>query len=337
MACSTKTDSPKGDAKTNEDLYKRFADLVSSWPSSPSLSKYQLYRHGDGWQGSLPLMVGALVADACFTVRPSDIVVATLPKTGTTWIKALLYSTVLRREHPVDSPDHPLNSLGPHECIKFFEFQLYTQNKIPDLEEMPDPRLFATHIPFISLPRSILSSSCKIVYVCRDPKDTVISLWGFLNKFRIRDGRELLSAETAADFFCDGVTMFGSYWDHVLGYWRAHLAHPEQVLFFRYEEMSRDPAEHVRKLAEFVGRPFGEDEEKVGAVDAIVKLCSFEHMIGLEATNYGKTDIVIGEVDNSWFFRRGLVGDWENHLSPETARRIDAITEARFRGTGLLV
>jgi hypothetical protein len=235
MSCSSETDSTQGDAKTNEDLYKQFADLVSSWPSSPSLSKYQLYRHDDGWQGSLPLMVGALVADACFTARPSDIVVATLPKTGTTWIKALLYSTVLRREHPVGSPDHPLNSLGPHECIKFFEFQLYTKNKIPDLEEMSDPRLFATHIPFVSLPRSVLSSSCKIVYVCRDPKDTVISLWSFLNKFRIRDRREPLSAETAADFFCDGVTLFGPYWDHILGYWRAHLAHPEQVLFLEQD------------------------------------------------------------------------------------------------------
>jgi hypothetical protein len=108
-------------------------------------------------------------------------------------------------------------------------------------------------------------------------------------------------------------------------------------LLLRYEEMSRDPAAHVRKLAEFAGRPFGEEEEKAGAVDAIVKLCSFEHMIGLKATNHGKTDIVMGEVDNSWFFRRGLVGDWEKHLSPETTRRIDAITEDRFRGTGLLV
>jgi hypothetical protein len=98
-----------------------------------------------------------------------------------------------------------------------------------------------------------------------------------------------------------------------------------------------DPAAHVRKLAEFVGRPFGEREEEVGAVDDIVKLCSFEHMVELEATKNGKTDVVNDAVDNSWYFRRGLVGDWENHLSPETARRIDAITEDRFRGTGLLV
>jgi hypothetical protein len=276
-----------------------------------------------------------MVADACFAARPSDIVVATLPKSGTTWIKALLYSTVHRREHTVGAPDHPFNFVGPHECIKHLEYQLYTQNKIPDLEELPDPRLFATHVPFVALPRSAVRSGCKIVYVCRDPKDTMISYWSFAKKFRIMEGREPLSAEAAAGLFCDAVTPFGPYWDHVLGYWRAHLANPEQVLFFRYEELSRDPAAHVRKLAEFVGLPFNEKEEEVGMVDAIVKLCSFDYMTELDATKYGKTKGAIGAVDNSWFFRRGLVGDWENHLSPETAQRIDAITEARFRGSGL--
>ncbi|CAM0903706.1 unnamed protein product [Alopecurus aequalis] len=329
---------PQGsDVKTNEELYQQFTNLVSSWPCFPALSNYQLYRHRDGWYISLGPMVGTMVANACFTARSSDIVVITLPKSGTTWIKALLYSTVHRRKHPVDSFDHPFNSLGPHECIKFFEYQLYTQNKIPDLDELPDPRLFATHAPFMSLPRSVLPSGCKIVYVCRGPKDTLISQWIFANKFRIRDGLEPLSVEAAADFFCDGVSPFGPYWDHVLGYWRAHLANPKQVLFFRYEEMSTDPAAHVRKLAKFVGCPFSVEEEEDGVVSAIVKLCSFEHMRGLEATKDGKTELVIGAVENSWFFRCGMVADWVNHLSPEMARKIDDITEAKFRGSVMFI
>ncbi|EMS59230.1 Sulfotransferase 17 [Triticum urartu] len=309
----------EGEAKTNEELYQQFTNLVSSWPCSPALSNYQLYRHDNGWHSSLAPMVGTMVADACFAARPSDIIVATLPKSGTTWIKALLYSTVHRREHPADSCGHPFNIHGPHECIKFLEYQLYTQNRIPDLDELPDPRLFATHVPFVSLPRSVVASGCKIVYVCRDPKDTLISHWNFANKFRVRDGLEPLSVETAADYFCDGVSPFGPYWDHVLGYWRAHSANPEQVLFFR--------------LAKFVGCPFSVEEEEVCAVDAIVKLCSFEHMTGLEATKGGKTELTFGVVENSSFFRRGQVGDWENHLSPETARKIDAISEAKFRGS----
>nr|BAJ86730.1 predicted protein [Hordeum vulgare subsp. vulgare]BAJ89471.1 predicted protein [Hordeum vulgare subsp. vulgare] len=325
------------DAKTNEELYQRFTNLVSSWPCSAALSNYQLYRHDNGWHSSQAPMVGTMVADACFAARSSDVIVATLPKSGTTWIKALLYSTVHRREHPADSPGHPFNTHGPHECIKFLEYQLYTRNRIPDLDELPDPRLFATHVPFVSLPRSVMASGCRIVYVCRDPKDTLISHWNFANKFRVRDGLEPLPVKAAADYFCDGASPFGPYWDHVLGYWRAHLANPEQVLFFRYEEMSREPATHVRRLAEFVGCPFSVEEEEDGVVDAIVKLCSFEHMAGLEATKGGKTELTFGVVENSSFFRRGQVGDWENHLSPETAGKIDAITEAKFRGSGLSV
>ncbi|XP_062183668.1 cytosolic sulfotransferase 16-like [Phragmites australis] len=324
-------------AETNPELYQYFASLVSSLPSSKGLSNNQLYRHDQGWHSSFMPMVGSMVADVCFTARPSDIVVATVPKSGTTWIKALLYATVHRSEQPADAADHPFNSFGPHECIKFFEYQLYAHNKIPDLNKLPDPRLFATHVPFVSLPRTVIATGCKIVYVCRDPKDHLISQWDFANKFRARDGLEPLSVETAAEIFCNGLSPFGPYWDHVLGYWRAHLARPKQVLFFRYEEMQRDPAAHVRRLAEFMGHPFGVGEEEDGAVEAIVKLCSFEHMNGLEATKGGKTELAVGTVANTAFFRRGVVGDWANHLSPETAARIDTITEAKFKDSGLSV
>ncbi|TVU15129.1 hypothetical protein EJB05_38632, partial [Eragrostis curvula] len=213
-----------------------------------------------------------MVANICFTARPSDIIIATHPKSGTTRIKSLLYATVHREEHPANAADHPFHSLSPHECIKFFEYNLYTRNKIPDLKGLHDPRIFATHVPFVSLPSTIVTSGCKIVYLCRDPKDTLISLWHFTNKIRAWDKLEPLSVDIAVKFFCNGLSSFGLYWDHVLGYWHAHLAHPERVLFFRYKEMQRDPVTHVRKLAEFVGCPFSVGEEEDGVVDAIVRL-----------------------------------------------------------------
>lgn len=324
------------DAKTYKELYQRCTDLVSSWPSRQGLSYLQLFRHEKGWYNGVTPLVGTMVADELFAARPSDIVVATLPKSGTTWIKALLYATVHRREHPADAAaDHPFNSLGPHECVNFLEYQLYTNNRVPDLGRLPDPRLFATHVPFTSLPSAAAASGCKVVYVCRDPKDNLISMWDFANKFRAREGQEPMSPEAIAELFCLGVSPSGPYWDHVLGYWGAHVARPEQVLFFRYEEMKLDAAAHVRRLAEFVGLPFSAEEEEGGVVDAIVRLCSFDHMIGLEATKSGKTELVVGTAANSSFFRRGQVGDWANHLSPEIAQRIDAITEARFNGSGL--
>uniref|UniRef100_A0A0E0C8X8 Sulfotransferase n=1 Tax=Oryza meridionalis TaxID=40149 RepID=A0A0E0C8X8_9ORYZ len=328
---------------TDEELYQRFTDVVSSWPSCHGLSYLPIIRHEEGWYNGLVPHVGKMVADERFAVRPSDVILATLPKSGTTWTKALLYATVHRREHPADAADHPFHSLGPHECVEFLEYQVYTENKVPDLDKLPDPRLFATHLPYELLPRAVVAPSlapaprCKIVYVWRDPKDNLISLQQFMNKYIAGSGGgdQLFPVDAAVDFFCDGKIPSGPYWEHILGYWRAHHAAPERVLFFRYEDMMLDPAAHLRRLAEFVGFPFSSEEEDGGVVDAIVRLCSFDNMTGLEATKSGKTQFSVGDMPNSTFFRRGQVGDWANHLSPEMARRIDAITEAKFAGSGL--
>jgi hydroxyjasmonate sulfotransferase len=208
------------ETKTNhQELYQRYADSVSSLPSAEGLSHLQLYRHHQGWHGSQMCIAGAMAAGACFAARPSDILVATLPKSGTTWVKSLLYATVHRGEHPPDAADHPFNSFGPHECVKFLEYQIYTGKKVnvDDLDELPDPRLFATHVPFVALLAAVVASGCKIVYMCRDPKDTVVSLWHFTNRLRASQGLEPIPAETAAALFCDGMSAFGPFWERVLG------------------------------------------------------------------------------------------------------------------------
>ncbi|CAN6228945.1 unnamed protein product [Urochloa humidicola] len=324
------------EVETNPELYQHFANLISSFPASEGMSHDLLYRHDQGWHAAMVNMVGAMVADSCFAARPTDIIVTSLPKSGTTWIKALLFATVHRDKYPVDADDHPFHSFNPHECISFFEFRLYAGNRIPNLDKLPDPRLFATHVPFVALPRTIMTTGCKVVYVCRNPKDTLTSTWYFLNKLRAKAGMDPLTVERAVELFCDGLSPFCPYWDHVLGYWRAHLAHPEKVLFFRYEEMQRDPEAHVRRLAELTGLPFSTKEED-SVVAAIVRLCSFEHMSGLKVTKYGLMATKDGLIENSLFYRRGVVGDWANHLSPEAAQRIDAITETRFKDSGLNV
>ncbi|CAL9165727.1 cytosolic sulfotransferase 8-like [Musa acuminata AAA Group] len=313
--------------------YQHYTQLVSALPSVDSGNGKPIFCY-DGWYSLSSGIIGTMVAQKYFKARPTDVLVATIPKSGTTWMKALVFSTV-NRGSCVDS-QHALESYNPHKYIPFLELQIYTNNRVPDLSKLPPPRLFSTHIPFHSLPPSVVDSDCRVVYLCRNPKDNFISFWHHENWVRTRANLEPWTLEKAFDNFCKGFSFFGPFWDHVLGYWKAHLERPKKILFVKYEELLQDTVAQLKRLAEFLGCPFSEDEEKEGVIDGIVRLCSMESLSNLKVNRSGTTDFGCWTVDNSLFFRRGVVGDWLDHLTPEMADRLDEMTKEKFAGSGLM-
>ncbi|KAA3463198.1 flavonol sulfotransferase-like isoform X1 [Gossypium australe] len=115
------------------------------------------------------------------------------------------------------------------------------------------------------------------------------------------------------------VNWYGPYWDHVLGYWKASLEHPDKFMFLKYEEMNEDTVLYLKKLAEFMGCPFSSEEQQKGMPEKIVKMCSFENIINLEVNKSGKHREGQGnlEAENKIYFRKGKVGDWKDYLTPE--------------------
>ncbi|KAJ3682268.1 hypothetical protein LUZ60_014841 [Juncus effusus] len=190
----------------NEETYTHFKNLISTFPTASGRADNQLYRHMDGWYASLPAMVGSMVTQKHFIAHSSDILLATFPKCGTTWLKALLFVTLNR---PSSFQNNPLNFSNPHELVPYLESKIYSNGSIPDLDQLPEPRLFSTHIPYCSLPESVLKSGSKIVYLCRNAKDCFVSLWHFINKIRERDGKEKASIHGTCERFCNGVSMLG--------------------------------------------------------------------------------------------------------------------------------
>jgi hypothetical protein len=161
----------------------------------------------------------------------------------------------------------------------------------------------------------------------------MVSLWHF-TKAVVTSGGRTYSFSDALEWTCEGKSPYGPFWDHLLGYWRASKATPERVLFLKYEEMLADQVGTIRELARFLGVPFTAAEEAAGLPLDITKLCSIDTMRGLDANKTGKSGQFF-KFPNESFFRKGVVGDWVNHMTPEMARKVDAIVEEKLRGSGL--
>ncbi|PUZ52164.1 hypothetical protein GQ55_6G248400 [Panicum hallii var. hallii] len=270
------------------------------------------------------------IRQGSFAPRRGDVVLASPHKCGTTWLKALAFATMARGAYPPAGAGHPLLRLNPHDCVPFMEM-LFADSSAGSrkMGALPSPRLMATHMHHAILPASISNNpDCKIVYICRNPKDMLVSLWHF--------GRRVQPDLAFSDVFehaCEGVSFSGPIWDHVLGYWNASKESPETVLFLRYEEILLDPAGNVRRLARFVGQPLSPAEEAAGVAEDIARLCSFEALRGLEVNTAAGSGSLL--FPNGAYFRRGQAGDWANHMTPEMARRLDAVMEEKLRGSGL--
>nr|XP_043622997.1 flavonol sulfotransferase-like [Erigeron canadensis] len=307
----------------------RYKDRFTTFPKEKGWMTDDLYMYQGFWfqSGNGLSIMTAIAAQDQFKPLPSDIYLATLQKCGTTWLKALVFAIVNRNHnYQINGSDssNPLLFINPHKLVPDIEIEVIRMN--PTYAEGHSPRLFSTHTPYTSLPENIVNFGCRIVYMCRDPKDVLVSLFYFANKLR-DTSRGLMTIEEAFEMFSKGISPGGPYWEHMKGYRKASLENPSKILFLTYENMKSDTVNNVKNLADFLGYPFTEEEKSRGVMEEIVSLCSFEK---LSAVNkHG--DLVLG-MPNNVFFREGKVGDWTNYLTLEMGQILDHITNKEFHG-----
>ncbi|KAG6711322.1 hypothetical protein I3842_05G046700 [Carya illinoinensis] len=317
------------------DLEHLEEDEPSQECKDVDIEKGQLSEYHGFWIPTWSLE-GVMASQKQFQARDTDILLVTPPKVGTTWLKAILFALVNRMHHP-NLQEHPLLTNLPHALVPILEADMYNKKKVKDLSHA-SPRLLSTHMPYTLLPTSVKNSTCKIVYVYRNPKDTFVSLWHFMNRVH----STTVSLEEAFDKFCRGMSPFGPYWDHVLSCWKESIDKPaRKMIFLKYEEMKEQPTTHLRRLAEFLDCPFSPEEEAKGTVNDILRLCSFDNLSNLEVNKNGRFRIPNHEttlfrqgIDHASFFRQGNTGDWVNYFTPHMTKRLDHIIEEKTYGTG---
>ncbi|CAH8253752.1 unnamed protein product [Arabidopsis lyrata] len=153
----------------NED--EETISLISSLPLDVDFDGTKLFKYQGYWYNDKTLQ-GVLHFQRGFEPKDMDIIIASFPKSGTTWLKALTVDLLERSKQKHSSDDHPLLLDNPHGLVPFLELRLFTETSKPDLTTISSSlRLFSTHMGFQTLREALKNSPCKIVYVGRNMKD----------------------------------------------------------------------------------------------------------------------------------------------------------------------
>jgi hypothetical protein len=201
---------------------------------------------------------------------------------------------------PSKLPEDPKHA----EMIKktFLESVEYADN-------LKSPRIIKTHMPFELLPQNLLDKA-KVIYVCRNPKDTCVSFFHHHTDVLGQHYDFKGTFDQFAECFMDGKLEYGSYFDHLKSGWK-HRNHPN-MKFVWYEDMRKDTIKEVTDLAEFVKHPLTEAK-----IEELVEHLKFSNMKERAAKQMGAND------SYTKFYRKGVVGDWKNYFKGEKLKTWD--------------
>lgn len=246
-------------------------------------------------------------------VLPDDVWVITPPKCGTTWTQEITW-LVMNKADTATAKAEPLFKRTPFLDFVFIlempDEQL--DGYLAQIDSQPSPRFIKSHLPFELLPEGLVDK-CKVIFVSRNVKDAAVS---YFHHERLMKPHDLLieSFERyAVELYKPGLIMLGDYFA-MLESGLKLKDHPN-LLFLWYEVIKKDQKEVIRKIAAHTGYALTEEEiatiEDYSRFDNMKKTCTLNQPNPMYFEGKGQ------------FLRKGQVGDWRNHFSPELTAEWD--------------
>ncbi len=240
------------------------------------------------------------------------------PKTGGTWLRAML--THMYAQH-----------YGISQRRVFKSDELARQNKaLPRWAITNGSASWEKIVGKLFEGDSEQLAGKKTLFIARHPGDIVVSWYIQYTKRTKRFKRELLEWELSTPIDRERISReefirhpdLGLPWlIRYHNFWAEQLKGREDALIVRYEDLRHDTAATLRRIADFIGAPFSDEE-----IASTVAFGDFDNMRKLESSNYfsnnslklrSSSDPEMRKV------RRAQVGGYRDDLDSETLAWVD--------------
>ncbi|XP_011702932.1 PREDICTED: sulfotransferase 1C4-like isoform X2 [Wasmannia auropunctata] len=196
------------------------------------------------------------------------------------------------------------------------------QNSVEFVRNQPSPRFIKSHMPLELLP-TVVNSTCKIIYVARNPRDVVVSYYHFQKTLKRSDFHGTF--EQFCNNFMNNHLHWSPYWEHVKEAWA--MRHRANMMFFFYEDLIKDLSGNIRKIAAFFDKTYSDEQ--------IAKLV--EH---LKIENFRKNPMInqparSDVMQPKMFIRQGIIGGWKKMFTAEIEERFNKWITDNLKDTDL--
>jgi hypothetical protein len=231
-------------------------------------------------------------------LRPSDLVVAAFPKSGSTWLRFALAGALTGREMDFDLVREVSPPLGEHRAGPAIAAGTGRLVKSHELPRFVGPR----------------RNRPKVVLLVRDGRDVGISYFHHLRR------RGAIPDDFAAyweNYVSGKAGVFGSWQDYVRSW--LDYARTGEVLTVRYEDLLADPRAGLTRISDRFELQLSPD-----AIDAALRTSTPEAMRAKEASSQLIEARTSSANRATSFVRQAKAGGWRKELDPALATRFEA-------------
>jgi len=234
--------------------------------------------------------------------RDDDVVMVSYPKSGNNWTQKILGEMM----NFVPAPEKHL----PFHLMELaFKINPNLNMFLDDFETLPSPRTASSHLDVSFFKKALETKKTKFIVVLRNPKDVMVSYYyffqtqPFLGHFpgTFDDFMEMVQAGRVPDWF-----------DWIQGWWQ-YKDHPN-VIFVKYEDMKKDLATEIKRLAKFLNIDVTEETLQKTLENSTVSAMKKE---------FDERDKELLKTKSTSFVRKGIIGDWKNHFNDEQNNYVD--------------